>query len=387
MNARLLVPEYEPDPGGIAASASRIAGGLADCGLHVTVVTKHSRRDAPLGLDVDVERRGERLSVLRFPRGSFYPEHWGRELPELCERLRDRPPDVVHAMGSLRFGQIALAVGRRFGAPVVYGMRGSDVGIAALQNPGRFESVARGASALIAVSEALAERARAQSAFAANVRVIPNSVPPAPRPDRDHLRRRIGLSPDDLWIGACFSGLWKKGPERLRALLACVSRAHAGVLGLCVFGADDGGALIGAWQAERPPSERPFRHLGGLEPRSVLDVLGAVDLLVVSSQHEGMPNLLLQALSVGTPVAATPAGGCREVLEGSGAGILLSWDVEAAARALVEILASGALAPMRERARTRAVERHPPEREISALRELYGSLASASSERSGNGRG
>ena len=45
------------------------------------------------------------------------------------------------------------------------------------------------------------------------------------------------------------------------------------------------------------------------------DVLGALDLLVITSRTEGMSNTMLEALAAGLPVVSTPVSGAREALE------------------------------------------------------------------------
>jgi glycosyltransferase involved in cell wall biosynthesis len=44
--------------------------------------------------------------------------------------------------------------------------------------------------------------------------------------------------------------------------------------------------------------------------------MSAMDVMLLTSRGEGLPNVLLEAQAVGTPVIATDVGGCREALDG-----------------------------------------------------------------------
>jgi glycosyltransferase involved in cell wall biosynthesis len=52
--------------------------------------------------------------------------------------------------------------------------------------------------------------------------------------------------------------------------------------------------------------------------------LAALDVLVMCSDHEGMPMTPLEALAVGTPVVAHAVGGLVDILSGEGKGVLVS---------------------------------------------------------------
>jgi glycosyltransferase involved in cell wall biosynthesis len=51
------------------------------------------------------------------------------------------------------------------------------------------------------------------------------------------------------------------------------------------------------------------------------DVLRALDVLVMCSDHEGLPMVLLEAMWLGVPVVGRAVGGIREVLENGRSGL------------------------------------------------------------------
>ena len=56
-------------------------------------------------------------------------------------------------------------------------------------------------------------------------------------------------------------------------------------------------------------------------------ILAASDVLVLPSQWEGMPNVVLEAMAVGRPVLAADMRGLRELLGDSGEQIAPPMDV------------------------------------------------------------
>jgi glycosyltransferase involved in cell wall biosynthesis len=74
-------------------------------------------------------------------------------------------------------------------------------------------------------------------------------------------------------------------------------------------------------------------------------VIRAADAFVLSSLHEGMSNVLMEALALGTPCVATPVGGVRELIEDGRSGLVVARSHPALlAEALARLLESPELA-------------------------------------------
>jgi glycosyltransferase involved in cell wall biosynthesis len=97
-------------------------------------------------------------------------------------------------------------------------------------------------------------------------------------------------------------------------------------------------------------------------------------IFVLSSDHEGSPNVVLEAMACGLPVVATRVGGVPDLVEHGRTGLICPpGDEEAICEAVLRLTADPRLRrQMGERARMVAEERHSDTLLPSWLRDLYG---------------
>jgi glycosyltransferase involved in cell wall biosynthesis len=108
----------------------------------------------------------------------------------------------------------------------------------------------------------------------------------------------------------------------------------------------------------------------------IYDVLRALDILVLCSDHEGLPMILLEALALGVVVVAREVGGIPEVIRHGETGILVKSDEPAAlAAACIEVLANPPLRRRLGEAGARSVvDRFSLEGMVAQVSDLYGTL-------------
>lgn len=109
------------------------------------------------------------------------------------------------------------------------------------------------------------------------------------------------------------------------------------------------------------------------ESRQIDYFYGALDVFVLSSDSEGMPLTLLEALASGVPAVATEVGGIPEVIESGVTGYLVPKGSAAfLAKRIVELLTDPAKAQALALAgRAMVHERFPAEKMVRAYEALY----------------
>ena len=113
----------------------------------------------------------------------------------------------------------------------------------------------------------------------------------------------------------------------------------------------------------------------------IYDVLRALNILVLCSDHEGMPMALLEALHLGVPVVARRVGGIPEVIEEGVNGALVdSAGPEELAAACLKVLESDSFRNLARAEGTRQkIERFSADRTASETANLYRSLLAGKS--------
>ncbi len=79
--------------------------------------------------------------------------------------------------------------------------------------------------------------------------------------------------------------------------------------------------------------------------KDAIDLVRKADVMVMPSRIEGLPGVILEALSVGTPVVASSAGGIPEVIQDGFNGFcIVSWDPKLYVERIEQIVQNSALA-------------------------------------------
>ncbi len=116
-------------------------------------------------------------------------------------------------------------------------------------------------------------------------------------------------------------------------------------------------------------------HLLG-ERDDVHRILPAMDIVALSSQSEGFPNILLEALSCGVPCVSTDAGAAREIVADAGR-VTPPGRPEELADAIEELVLLGAeeRSMMGRRGRARVEQEFPLRRMAESYATLFASVA------------
>jgi glycosyltransferase involved in cell wall biosynthesis len=334
-----------PDPvegGGVHTSATRIIAGLRE--RRHTVVRFHPEQHRfP---DDIAAPNTEADPCWRIPRVPF-----GAWVDYLEVAIRSMTPDVIVGMYGWGPAQAAVAAGSRLGVRTVVALRGNDLDRDFL-DPSRHALVRwalERADAVCAVSNEMAGKVLAwvgrESAVVGNG-VDPDVFRPADPEQARAFREKHGIPVDSTRVYGLFGEL---KPKRGVETLAIAAQAGwvpvvVGRIRPSVSHLIPDAAIVVDW----------------VEPEELPAAYGAIDVLGQPSRHDGLPNVVLEAMACERVVVASPFGGLPDVIQNGQNGFLLRpYDPRTPWEDLPGVLESTRAPGVAERVGAKARERVP----------------------------
>jgi glycosyltransferase involved in cell wall biosynthesis len=330
-------------PGGTEHSTVLLAGELVARGHDITIATMKAAEH-----ELDATATASGVSVVRLHPGRFLAQ-----VRELHGLISEQKPDVVHTalFNADQLGRLA-AIGTR--APVISSFVNTPYEAARLTDPNvrrwRLRTLqlvdAITGRLLVTRFHAVSEGTKKANAAALWLRLKRVTVAERGRDTaslgerteerRQATRAQLGIGPDTpvaLNLGRLEHQ--KAQVDLIRA--ANIVRVHHPDFRLWIAGKN--GSATTAVNAEldaRPNWDASIRLLG--HRTDVGDLLGAADVLVISSHFEGTAGVALEAMAVGTPIVSTAVVGLEGVLEHERNAILVEVANPAALAAGIERL-------------------------------------------------
>jgi len=291
--------------------------------------------------------------------------------------VRDRQIDIVHAHG-YKADLYASLLARKEGViplATVHGFTGHTWRERFLYYPLDRRLLARFPK-VIAVSSELRNTLLRAGARPEQVETILNGIDPRVFrrcPDRvPEYRSSLGVAPGEIVLGTVGRLERQKRFDVLLGVLAELLPSRP-QLRLLVAGEGSLGSQL-KQLAERLGVAHACRFLG--HRRDVDRIYQAMDVFVQSSDYEGTPNVVLEAMAFETPVVATDVGGTTELIEnGSHALVVPPRRPDLLARAILEVIQDPAATKRRvAAARARVEQEFSFEARMRAVERVYESL-------------
>jgi glycosyltransferase involved in cell wall biosynthesis len=373
MRIALLSEQYPPDPGGLAVSAQRLAQLLVAAGHQVQVFAPNDTPESPrLSIDdVSVQR----LGVLR--RTDDTLAEW---FNTLIGHQRQQPFDVLHAYYVTQLAFAGVFAGRTIGVPTIVSARGNDLDRAVF-DPAKTAQMLyalQQADAITANSRDLVRKAQAL-APTRSVHLIPNGV------DAQHFRsafrderlaRSLGLEGRAV-IGFVGEARSKKGLASLLIAYRSVAQQRPAVLLLVGGVRRDDKELLKVFQKQQP--DLPIVVVPYMASAGLPAYYNLLDVLVLPSLRDGLPNALLEGMACERAIVATTAGGIPDaIIDGANGRLVAPGDTNALAAAISDLIDELDLRQrLGQAARATVLREFTLEQELEKSLALYGTLITA----------
>jgi len=237
----------------------------------------------------------------------------------LTQRIK---PAVLHAASNFANARLALALGRRYGLPVVYEVRGfwedtwlsRHSGGASLASSELYQrsraletECMLAADLVVTLGETMRDELEARGVPAAKILIVPNAVSEdflAPPPDPGNLRAELGIQPDEYVVGEVSSLVRHEGIGTLLEATAILRTRGVPVRALIVGDGPERAAL--QRQAAAAGLAQAAVFTGRVPAAKVRQFHALLDVFVVPRT----PDRVCQLVTPLKPVEAMASGLC-----------------------------------------------------------------------------
>ena len=327
------------------------------------------------------EQRGVEIEVVPTMRRAVRPRNDVRALAQVTRRIRSLRPDVVHTHTAKAgaIGRPAAFINR---VPVVVHTFHGHVfdGYFSDRKTQAFIRVERALARATDVILSLSKQQKAdlvdryQIAPADKVRVVPLGLDldrfrAVDRTDRGALRHELGLeltTPLVLAVGRIVP--IKRFDLLIEAFVRQVQAGSSAHLAIAGDGASEDKAVL---EKAAAPARDRIHFLGWRRDQDVL--YRDADVLALTSDNEGTPVTVIEALSSGLPVVATRVGGVEDIVSEEMGTLVAPGEVQDISRALGRALDRPAQV-LDDRIRDQVTARFSHRRLIRDITALYDEL-------------
>lgn len=241
--------------------------------------------------------------------------------------IKQFKPDIIHAHTAID-GWVGLMIAKKYKIPVLCTFRGSDINIYPYY--GRLgmsltRKLISEAHQLVSVSKALKGVANSIANPRKEISVVYNGCDMATFSYNEaicrRIRGRLGISEEEKVIMFVGNVIKTKGVFELINAFLELKRKYS-KLHLIIIGDGPECKMINRL-AEINGFAKKVHLIGKISQSEVASYLSAADLFTLPTYYEGLPNVVLEAMSCCLPIVATKVGGIPEIVKDGINGILI----------------------------------------------------------------
>jgi teichuronic acid biosynthesis glycosyltransferase TuaC len=291
--------------------------------------------------------------------------------------LNDFKPDLIHSHWATPSGYAGLMLGKCLNIPTICTLRGSDINIHAYNDPMMMKitkKVLENTEKIIAVSKAMKKAAENIAIPKEKIEVVYNGTD-INQFCCNHEKDENTKFEDEknyklLFVGRIIreKGIW----ELLEAFLNVL--VHYPNTELYIIGEGNEQKAIKQYCLDNNINDK-VKFLGVLPHTELVKSYQNCDLFILPSYSEGLPNVIVEAMSCGKPVIATNIGGIPEIVNSETGSLIPVKDTNSLSLEIINLFKNKELLRTKGRnARKMIEQRFNRENNVNKIVTIYGDL-------------